>query len=92
MPKCNLFSVVCVSHRYPASAHPVMAFKGAPASFPVLPDHRRLHKHLRWNPRMEAEAFQFINNSFGANTNFIAVHLRMGSDWVRCGFSEVWMG
>ena len=33
---------------------------------------------------MEAEAFQFIDNSFGANTNFIAIHLRMGSDWVRC--------
>ena len=70
------------TYRYPSSTHPVLAFKGAPASFPVLPEHRSLQQYVQWNERMEKQALEYISNTFGEHTPFIAVHLRMGSDWV----------
>ena len=60
----------------------MLAFKGAPASFPVLPENRGLQRYVMWNQRMEREAADYINNTFGQGTPFIGVHLRMGSDWV----------
>lgn len=67
--------------KYPASLHPILAFKGAPASFPVLPEHRSLQRSMVWNQRMERQAADYINNTFGEATPFIGIHLRMGSDW-----------
>ena len=69
--------------RYPHSSHPVLAFKGAPAAFPVLPEHRALQQYVVWNKRMEREATDYINNTFGVGTPYIGVHLRMGTDWVK---------
>jgi hypothetical protein len=59
-----------------------LAFKGAPASYPVLPQHRELQRHVVWNQRMEKQATDYINNTFGLDTPFIGIHVRIGSDWV----------
>lgn len=91
------------TRRYPPSSHPVLAFKGAPASFPVLPEHRPLQRYVRWSKRMESEATSYINHTFGVDTPYIGVHLRMGVDWVRGGawrdgggvtvrYLELWVG
>ena len=66
-------------YRYPPSLHPVIAFKGAPASFPEKREDRKLQQYVRWSDRMEAWAEEYIKNTIG-DTPYIGVHLRMGTD------------
>ena len=67
---------------FPPSSHPVLALKGAPASFPVSKRNRHLQKYLVWSDALMSEALDYISNTMN-NDTFIAVHLRIGSDWVR---------
>ena len=59
-PVNHLFTYTCV-HRYPPLLHPVLAFKGAPASFPVKREHRQLQRYVRWSDRMEEQAKAYIS-------------------------------
>ena len=68
--------------RYPPTEHPVLAFKGAPARFPVIREHRSLHQYLKWSKNMNQQAEDYINTRLHGEP-YISVHLRMGSDWVR---------
>ena len=70
------------SPRYPPTEHPVLAFKGAPARFPVIREHRSLHQYLKWSKNMNQQAEDYINTQLQGQP-YISVHLRMGSDWVR---------
>lgn len=67
---------------FPPQEHPVLAFKGAPASFPVQRSHRSLQSYLQWSDRMRGQADEYINNTIGTAT-YIGIHLRMGKDWER---------
>ena len=69
-------------YSFPPSHHPVLAFKGAPASFPVLKRNRHLQKYLVWSDTLMTGALEYITHTMD-NDSFIAVHLRIGSDWVR---------
>lgn len=67
--------------KYPANKWPILAFTGAPASFPVQYENRNLHKYLIWSKNIQTEAKNFIQKlPKGA---FIGIHLRNGIDWVR---------
>ena len=68
--------------RYPPTEHPVLAFKGAPARFPVIREHRSLHQYLKWSKNMNQQAEDYITTQLQGQP-YISVHLRMGSDWVR---------
>lgn len=58
----------------------VLAFTGAPASFPVQESNRRLHRYLEWNDNVLNKAKEFISTlPYGP---FIGIHLRNGVDWV----------
>lgn len=70
------------SPRYPPTEHPVLVFKGAPARFPVIREHRSLHQYLKWSKNMNQQAEDYINTQLQGEP-YISVHLRMGSDWVR---------
>ena len=59
----------------------VLAFTGAPASFPVQQENRDLHKYLVWSDRVTSRAVDFIRNVLPIGS-FIGVHLRNGVDWV----------
>ena len=67
--------------RYPPSVYPVLAMRGAPASFPVQPEHRQLQRHLVFSRRIEDEAQKYIDRHF-AGKKFVGIHLRNGADWV----------
>ena len=67
--------------RFPPDLHPVLAFKGAPARFPVQKENRPLQQYVVWNSRMEQWVHEYINQEFNGEP-YIAAHLRMGSDWV----------
>ena len=69
------------SIRYSPDLHPVLAFKGAPASFPVKPYHRHLQHYLQWSDTINTLAMDYINDVMGG-VKFIGVHMRIGSDWV----------
>lgn len=67
--------------KYPADKWPVLAFTGAPASYPVQKENVALQRHLFvWNDRMEGRAKEFIKSQTGA---FVGIHLRNGVDWSR---------
>lgn len=69
--------------RFPPEQHPVLAFKGAPASFPVQRVNRPLQQYVVWNTRMQGWAQDYIDREMSGEP-YIAVHLRIGSDWVGC--------
>ena len=68
-------------HRYNPTSHPVLAFKGAPASFPLKREDRPLQQYIRWNERMNGLAEEYIKHTIG-DSPYIGVHLRMEDDWV----------
>ncbi|XP_014259837.1 GDP-fucose protein O-fucosyltransferase 1 [Cimex lectularius] len=67
---------------YPSDKYPVLAFVGAPASFPVQEENKVLQKYLVWNDKVANEASNFIAANLPKGS-FIAIHLRNGLDWVR---------
>lgn len=67
--------------QYPAIRWPVLAFTGAPASFPVQFENKRLHKYLEWNTAMQNKAKAFIKHKLPRGA-FVGIHLRNGIDWV----------
>ncbi|KAK4318079.1 hypothetical protein Pmani_010889 [Petrolisthes manimaculis] len=66
---------------YPPHKWPVLAFTGAPASFPVQENNRGLHRYLEWNEAILSQAKTFIATL--PRGPFIGIHLRNGIDWVR---------
>ncbi|XP_013394637.1 GDP-fucose protein O-fucosyltransferase 1 isoform X2 [Lingula anatina] len=67
---------------YPPDKYPVMAFKGAPARFPVAQRHVKLHKYFQWSEAIEKEAQDYISKTFQGDS-FIGIHLRNNVDWER---------
>lgn len=59
----------------------VLAFTGAPASFPVQQENRDLHKFLVWNDKIVTRALNFIRHVLPVGA-FVGIHLRNGVDWV----------
>lgn len=68
--------------KYKPSEWPVLAFTGAPASFPVQLENRPLQKYLIWSQKYQDDAKAFIRNVLPKGA-FIGIHLRNGIDWVR---------
>lgn len=70
------------NEKYKADKWPVLAFTGAPASFPVQSENIHLQKYLRWSPAITKKANDFVQR-FLPKGAYIAIHLRNGIDWVR---------
>ncbi|XP_055384488.1 GDP-fucose protein O-fucosyltransferase 1 [Condylostylus longicornis] len=70
------------SQKYPSSNWPVLAFTGAPASFPVQMENRKLQKYVVWSDEIQEKAKKFIKENLPKGA-FIGIHLRNGIDWVR---------
>ncbi|XP_067633640.1 GDP-fucose protein O-fucosyltransferase 1 [Eurosta solidaginis] len=68
--------------QFPAIEWPVLAFTGAPASFPVQAENRELQRYLRWSNKYEENMRDFIKTKLPRGA-FIGIHLRNGIDWVR---------
>jgi peptide-O-fucosyltransferase len=71
-----------VYFRYPPERYPVLAFKGAPAHFPVEQRNIRLQQYLVWSENMNKKAEDVVSSKLG-NSKYIGLHLRLGSDFVR---------
>ena len=71
-----------LKNRFPVSKYPVLAFAGAPASFPVAEQNVRLHKYLEWSDSINDQADKFIDKELSGGP-FLGIHMRHGSDWVR---------
>lgn len=67
--------------KYQPVAWPILAFTGAPASFPVQLENKGLQKCVVWNDDMQNEAKKFIKESLPRGA-FVGIHLRNGIDWV----------
>ncbi|CAG9784461.1 unnamed protein product [Diatraea saccharalis] len=67
---------------YPPDTWPVLAFTGAPASFPVQRENVHLHKYLKWSVDITSKSKQFIKNNMSGG-GFLGLHLRNGQDWVK---------
>lgn len=68
--------------KYPPSEWPVLAFVGAPASFPIQKENLDIHQYLKWSNKIENLAKSFIDERIKPG-KFIGIHLRNGIDWVR---------
>ncbi|XP_071821277.1 GDP-fucose protein O-fucosyltransferase 1-like [Apostichopus japonicus] len=65
---------------FPASEFPVLAFAGAPASFPVEKHNLDLQRYFKWSKDIEEQANLFIIEEL-AEGPFVGIHLRHGLDW-----------
>ncbi|XP_037944226.1 GDP-fucose protein O-fucosyltransferase 1-like, partial [Teleopsis dalmanni] len=68
--------------KYSPKEWPVLAFTGAPASFPVQLENRDLQRYVTWNSKIINSAQDFIRNELPRGA-FIGIHLRNGIDWVK---------
>uniref|UniRef100_A0A2A4K4F0 GDP-fucose protein O-fucosyltransferase 1 n=2 Tax=Heliothis virescens TaxID=7102 RepID=A0A2A4K4F0_HELVI len=68
--------------KYPPNHWPVLAFTGAPASFPVQKENVHLQKYLSWSDDISNKSRQFIKKNMGGG-GFLGLHLRNGQDWVK---------
>ncbi len=68
--------------RFPPEEYPVLAFTGAPASYPVQRENVALSKYLVYNDNVVSKGEKFIKENL-AHGPYIAIHLRNGPDWVR---------
>jgi len=68
--------------RYSPSQFPVLAFMGAPASFPIQSENRALQGYLKWSDFIREKAEYYIKNSLPKGP-FVGIHLRNGIDWTR---------
>lgn len=69
-------------HKYPASEWPVIAFTGAPASFPVQAENIPLQKYLVWTNEMQTKATEWVKSTLPKGA-YLGIHLRNGVDWKR---------
>jgi len=67
---------------YPPSIYPVIAFTGAPASFPVQESHVDLQKYMAWNDDWVKRSENWVNKNLPKGT-WLGIHLRNGEDWTR---------
>lgn len=67
---------------YPPSEWPVLAFTGAPASFPVQADNVALQRYLVWTQRIQEAATNWVKTHLPKGA-IIGIHLRNGVDWGR---------
>ncbi|XP_012266691.2 GDP-fucose protein O-fucosyltransferase 1 [Athalia rosae] len=72
--------------KYPPASWPVLAFTGAPASFPVQMENKKLQKCITWNDEIASQAKLFVKQHLPRGA-YIGIHLRNGIDWARaCEF------
>ena len=69
---------LCISK----SLFSVLAFTGAPASFPVQIENRKLHRYVQWSETIEKQARDYIKEKLPVGA-FVGIHLRNGIDWVK---------
>uniref|UniRef100_A0A1I8GV68 GDP-fucose protein O-fucosyltransferase 1 n=2 Tax=Macrostomum lignano TaxID=282301 RepID=A0A1I8GV68_9PLAT len=70
---------------YPSNRWPVLAFMGAPASFPAQPKHLGLHRHVAFNEEF-LESLNLLMEANDLQRPILGVHLRNNVDFSRaCG-------
>lgn len=65
---------------HPPEKHFVIALRGAPATFPVLPEHKYISEFIAWNEDFQLSADAWIASHL--SLPFLGVHVRAGSDWL----------
>lgn len=68
--------------KYPVDTWPVLAFTGAPASFPVQKENIWLQKYLVWTHEMQSKAKKWVKSNLPKGA-YLGIHLRNGADWKR---------
>uniref|UniRef100_A0A0K2TXW0 GDP-fucose protein O-fucosyltransferase 1 n=1 Tax=Lepeophtheirus salmonis TaxID=72036 RepID=A0A0K2TXW0_LEPSM len=67
---------------YSPDKWPVLAFTGAPASFPIQFQNVGIQKYFKWSRVISLKADEWIEENL-PNAPFIGIHLRNGVDWKR---------
>lgn len=66
---------------FPPDKYPVIALKGAPATYPIRKSDRENQKYVVWSDDVNDQVNNFIKKTFG-DEKFIGIHLRNGPDWL----------
>lgn len=66
--------------RFPPEKYPVLAFPGAPGSFPIDQESVPRHRYLMWNASFDAQIEEMIATLLPRP--YVAIHLRNDRDFV----------
>ena len=66
---------------FPLDQNFVLAFMGAPASYPVSEANRHLQKYIEWSDKINHFTSSFIASNL--QRPYLGIHLRNGMDWKR---------
>lgn len=67
--------------KFPPTSHRILAFVGAPSSFPAYKDAIRLQRHIRISDDIKLRALDFKRTKGFDGKPFLSMHIRHGSDW-----------
>lgn len=76
----NPHEIIRWNKKYPADKYPVLAFTGAPGSFPVAEGNVQLQKYVQWSDNINNQVDKFIKDNM-VEGPFVTIHLRLGSDF-----------
>ena len=68
------------NYRYPPGKFKVLAFTGAPGSFPVRERDVHLQKYVKWSNKINEAVDEFLSRN--VEKPFLGIHMRNGVDWV----------
>lgn len=68
--------------KYPAEHWTVLAFTGAPGTFPIQKENVPLQKYLVWTDEMQSKATNWVKMTLPKGA-YLGIHLRNGVDWKR---------
>lgn len=67
---------------YPIKEHPVLAFVGAPSSFPTDENSIKIQKFVHLSSKINSETMKFKREYDFLTKPYVSIHIRHGPDWM----------
>lgn len=67
--------------KFPSTRHKILAFVGAPSSFPAYKDAIKIQRYIKMSDEIRSKALAFRRSKGFDGKPYVSMHIRQGSDW-----------